>query len=129
MKEKVSIEFDRVELNQDIFLNKEGFIVESDNQIFDVEAYRTKMVTIWCPVLETMLDYLWKDEKGTPTILNLQMLENPAPMLSGHFDFFLERVLYNDQEFVYWRITDFTAMYKEKREKQQSFYNRILKKL
>jgi len=128
MKE-VPIDFDRVEVTQDIFLNKDGHIVDSDNKIFEVKGYKNTPATKWCPVLETMLDFLWKDEANGPTILNLQMLENPAPMLSGHFDFYLERISFNDQELIYWRITDFTSKYQEKRAEQQTFYNQILKKL
>jgi hypothetical protein len=105
--------------NQRIVLNFQGYILESDDGIFDTSSYRNHPFLIYSPFLESIFS-LVLDLKWGSGALHFPRVETLLDNVTGVYDCHFRCISCNPNELEFeWVIHDYTQSFEQIREIQQ----------
>ena len=109
---------------QIILLNSDGFIIDSDDFLFDTQMIREKSIRAYSPFIDSIFD------KITALSINDSPLQFPSvnansKYLKGIFDYRFSRP--NESQ-ILWMIEDCTKVYEKNRAEMQTKNDAIIAK-
>lgn len=110
---------------QNIFFDNDGFIVDSDEQIFDTSSLQGVSLTRHFPLLDSILNILQQLAPGEPD-LYFSKVETVFNDLQGIYDYSFSKQIRNGNSVICWKVIDKTEDYTAQREKQQAKQNDII---
>jgi len=93
-----------------LLFDKNLRFIKSDDLIFSTEKIKHIEVAKWLPFLEGIVDNL-KNLKKEDGELIFSRVESPASFLPGSYDFCFSIERIDNQDYILWRIYDYTDMY------------------
>lgn len=110
---------------QNILFDEAGFIVESDEQIFDTSSLVGDPLTRHFPFIDSILSILQQLVPGEPA-LNFVKVETTYYGLQGIYDYSFSKETRNDSFVIRWQVVDKTEVYTFQRDEQQVKQNNII---
>ena len=109
----------KVAANQRIVLDFQGFILESDDGIFDTTSYRNHPFLIYSPFLESVFSSVL-DLQFRSGALHFPRVETILDHVVGVYDCHFRCIVYNPHQLEFeWVINDITQSFDHIREIQQ----------
>ena len=93
-----------------IILDGEVELVGSDDTLFSTEQLKSTSVAKWFPFIESIHETLKQMKISNEEIL-FSRIESPASFLPGTYDFSFFKMEQNGQEYIQWKIYDYTVVY------------------
>ncbi len=113
-----------IENIQFLILDKEGNIIFSDNEIFDVEKLPNHCVLEWSPFLESIYPaLLQKDDQQMVTFRKVKTIHD---FLNGSYDYAF--YLTEKQDQIIWVISDCSKYYSKLTMKQQNHHQKEIER-
>lgn len=110
---------------QNILFDDEGFIVESDEQIFDTSSIQDASLTRHFPLIDSILSILQQLAPGEPDLC-FSRVETVFNGLEGIYDYSFSRKIRNGNLVICWKVIDKTEAYTIQRDKQQAEQDDII---
>ena len=110
---------------QNILFDDDGFIVDSDEQIFDTSSLHGDSLTRHFPLIDSILSILQQLEPGEQD-LRFSKIETVFKGLEGIYDYSFSRQIRNGSLVISWKVIDKTEEYIIERDKQQTEQNDII---
>ncbi len=102
--------------NQLIFLDKNSYVLNSCNTIFNTDVLQSKSAQEWYPFIESIFKDVWNLDNQ----IRFAKVETNLPELKGTYDFSFSKVVLDGEEALLWSIYDYTELYKDLLSFQQS---------
>jgi len=112
-------------MRQELLLSTDGQIIESDDQLFEINGI-TDLSTLDCfPLVESMFPtFLDMNENDIPLLL--PGVSSNCHLLSGFFDFTFSKITLNGQTLILWIIEDQTEKYTQMKDQMQVHNDEVI---
>jgi len=110
---------------QNILFDDNGFIVDSDEQIFDTSSLQGDSLARHFPFIDSMLSVLQRLAPGEPA-LTFSKVETVFYGLKGIYDYSFSKEVINGCLVTCWKVVDKTDDYSAQRNEQQIRQNDII---
>ena len=110
---------------QNILFDDEGFIIESDEQIFDTSSIREASLVRYFPFIDSILNTLQQLSPDEPAI-NFAKVETTYQGLRGIYDYYFSKKIIDGNLVTHWQVIDKTKDYIVERDKQQDRQDNII---
>jgi len=112
---------------QNILFDDNGFIVDSDEQIFDTSSLQGDSLTNHFPFIDSILGVLQQLAPGEPA-LSFDRVETVYYDLEGIYNYSFSKEIRNGNLVTCWQIIDQTENYTSERNEQQTRQENIISK-
>ncbi|MGK0364971.1 MAG: hypothetical protein ACI85O_002032 [Saprospiraceae bacterium] len=110
---------------QNIRFDDDGFIVDSDEQIFDTTSLEGDSLARHFPLIDSILSILQQLTPGEPA-LYFAKVETVFYGLEGIYDYSFSKEIRNENLVTCWQVIDKTEDYRIQRDEQQARQNDII---
>lgn len=111
---------------QQLFLDSEGYIIESDDKIFNAFRFKEKSVCDWLPFFESIFPLLESLTLHDHEIRFEKVFPDTGP-LKGFYEFAFIKVELDSKIITVWSIYDVTAICIEQGIRQQQINEQLLR--
>jgi len=110
---------------QNILFDHNGFIVDSDEKIFDTSFIQGDSLTRHFPFIDSILTILQELSPGEPALV-FAKVETVFYGLEGIYDYSFSKEIRNGNIVTCWQVIDKTYDYSIQRDEQQTKQNEII---
>lgn len=110
---------------QHITFNNDGYILSSDDSIFEAKPLLKEPITSYFPLIESIHNMLVELRDEDPEI-RFNKVVTVFQELPGFYDFSFSRTTIDNAPVILWRIYDLTESYTTLRQVQQQHHNEIV---
>ena len=118
-------EYNIITKAQNIFFDEDGFIVYSDEQIFDTSSLQADSLIKHFPFIDSVFGIIQQLSPGEPALV-FTKVETVFCGLMGIYDFYFSREIRNGSLVTRWQVVDKTEDYEIQRDEQQAKQNDII---
>jgi hypothetical protein len=112
-------------ITQNILFDDDGFIVDSDEHIFDTSSLNGYSLKECFPFIDSILDVIKQLKTEEPALI-FAKVQSTYEGLQGIYDYCFSRELINDNLLIRWKIIDKTTDYTAQRDEQQIRQSNII---
>lgn len=113
-------------MRQELILNENGQIIESDNQLFPIQVFSELSALECFPLVASMFPSLLEmDENAAPILI--PSVSPRCDFLSGFFDFSFSKISSNGKIQIHWVIEDQTTKYTKMKDEMQIYNDEVIK--
>lgn len=112
-------------ITQNILFDAAGFIVDSNDHLFDTSSLSGTSLTKYFPFIDSILDVLQKLTPEEPALYFVKV-ESTYQELQGIYDYSFSKETNNGKLVIHWQIIDKTEDYTIQRNEQQIRQDNII---